>query len=220
MARKLLPLHAGPPSRSVDFIRSSLLRPSSDPSPEKLGAIIKTRRLLQTIIDQARFGDADCGYFLAELTAFLQKARTKLEVHNETFRENFPKLESARITTKKSSALRPLIQRLINEALARRRQLEVARGLRVGRFFPDPDNLLALPEFGNSPEAIDRWVRDLVYPQLKAMESELAADPKIAKIKKAWGQGGTFRVSRLKVQIKETVARIARNPPPYYFHIA
>jgi hypothetical protein len=220
MARKLLPRQLGAVSRSIDFIHSSLLLPSSDPSPAKLGALVQTRRLLQTIIDQARSGDADCGYFLAQLTAFLQKARTKFEVHNETFREDFPKLESARITTKKSSALRPRIERLISEVCARRRKLAVARELRVARFSPDPDNLLALPEFGDSQEAIDRWTWDVVYPYLKAIESELAADPEIAKIKKAWGQGGTFRVSRLKVLIKDTVARIARNPPPYYFHIA
>ena len=124
--------------------------------------------------------------------------------------QNSNRLESPR----KSSTLRPVIQRLISEACARRRKLALQRELGVPWFSRDPDNLLALPEFGNSPEAIDRWVRDLLYPQLKAMESELAADPKIAKIKKAWGQGGTFRVSRLKVQIKETVERIARNPPP------
>jgi hypothetical protein len=165
-------------------------------------------------------GDADCGYFLAELTAFLWKARTKFEVHNETFRKNFGKLESARVTTKKSSGLRPRIQRIINEACARRRRLAIARGLRLSQFFPDPDNLLALPEFGKSQDAIDRWVTNCVYPHLKSIESELAADPEIARIKKAWGRGGTFRVSRLKVQIEETVTRIAENPPPYYFDIS
>ncbi len=182
--------------------------------------MLEMRGLVQTVIDQARAGDEGCGYFLAELTAFLWKNREKLGVHNEAFRKNFSTLESARVTSRKSSPLRPLIQKIISETCVRRRQLSIAHASRLGQFFPDREGLLKLPEFGPSAGVAREWATKVVYPRLQLMEAELARDPEMAKIKKAWGLGGSFRISRLKVQINETVVRIAALPRSYFFNIA
>ena len=173
--------------QTLQFIQRSLRLPSSDESPDKPGALLEVRTLVQTIIDQTRAGDGECGYFLAELAVFLWKFRERFEVHNDIFRSTFAKLESSRPTTKKSSPLRALIYRIIRDARSERFNLDIARRLRVARFFPDHDKLLRLPEFGPSPEAINAWTCNVVYPRLRAMESELCKDPEISKIKKAWG---------------------------------
>ena len=207
-------------SRHIDFVHASLLLPSSDESPAKPGALLEVRKLVQTIIDQTRAGDAECGYFLAELAVFLWKFREKFAVRNDVFHATFARLESSRPTTKKSSGLRPLIHQIIREACTRRRELLIARELRVLRFFSDPDNLLRLPEFGKSPEAVKAWTTKLVYPRLISKEFELSKHPGMRKIGKAWTKDRRFRVSRLKAQIEETVRRIALLPQSYYFHIA
>src|SRR5439155_4027486 len=63
--------------QTLDFIQRSLRLPSSDESPDKPGALLEVRTLVQAIIDQTRAGDGQCGYFLAELAVFLWKFRER-----------------------------------------------------------------------------------------------------------------------------------------------
>ncbi len=209
--------HRGGVSRSVDYVASSLALPSGGDSPAKPGALLEVRDLVVAIDERAMADDFDCASFLAELTVFFSKRADKLSNASATFAKKFAALQSGRATTKKSSPLRPLISQIIRDGERQRHQLEISRVMCIGRFFPDPEKLLQLPEFGPSPEAIEAWATKLVYPRLKAMEPQLAADPQFQRIKKAYGFGGTFRVSRLRRLIRETVERIAAVPKFYYF---
>jgi len=67
--------------QTLQFIQRSLRLPSSNESPDKPGALLEVRTLVQTIIDQTRAGDGECGYFLAELAVFLWKFRERFEIH-------------------------------------------------------------------------------------------------------------------------------------------
>ena len=80
--------------------------------------------------------------------------------------------------------------------------------------------LLALPEFSADPKVVSEWTDKIVYPKLRSMQSELAEDPVIGRLKKALDENGKFHVSGLKPLIKQTVARIAALPTAYYFDIS
>ena len=80
--------------------------------------------------------------------------------------------------------------------------------------------LLALSEFSADPKVVSKWTDKIVYPKLRAMQSKLAEDPVIGSLKKALDENGKFHVSRLKLLIKQTVARIAALPKAYYFDIS
>ena len=72
-------------SRSIDYLRSSLINPDPADEAAKPGAVIELSELMIVAINQAASGDAECGYFLAELLAYLWKRRSRLDNNNETF---------------------------------------------------------------------------------------------------------------------------------------
>jgi hypothetical protein len=70
------------------------------------------------------------------------------------------------------------------------------------------------------PEVVSEWTDKIVYPKLREMRSKLAEDAIIGNLKKEFDENGNFQISRLKPQIKDTVARIAALPKAYYFDIS
>jgi hypothetical protein len=208
-------------SRSVDYLCSSLtdLKPADDMA--RLGAILELAELLKVAIEQAAVGDRECGSFLAELLGCLAKNRSRLSKANEAFSRSYARWESARTTTRKSSPLRSLIHRIIGTAMRDWRLQWLAREIPHSSLAIIPnETLLALPEFGPAPEVVNAWTEAVVYPELRAMESSLALDPVIGSLRKALDENGKFHVSRLKPLIRQTVARIAKVPPSYYFDIS
>ena len=63
----------GPPSRSIDYLRSSLVNPDPADEAAKPGSILEPLETAVVAINQTASGDAECGYFLAELLAYLWK---------------------------------------------------------------------------------------------------------------------------------------------------
>jgi hypothetical protein len=206
-----------PPSRHFDYLRSCL---AGKPGPSKFpkeAALLHVAGLVHLIVRQTLRGDKQCAYFLGELMPILEKQCPALEKANETFRKRFSTIESARFATSKRSRLRQIILRIITDARTEQRRLQRAQN------FPDllkgikpNEQLLALPELDNSPEAIEWWT-NIVYPRLRKMARRLAADPVIGNMKKAIDENGKFQISRLKPLIRQTVARIAAVPVVYYF---
>jgi hypothetical protein len=208
-------------SRSVDYLYSSLVNPDPDDEAAKPGAVIELSKLICVAIDQAKIGDPECGYLLAELLAYLSKNRHRLEAKNSTFRESYSRWESSRLATKKESGLRGLIHDIIMEASREKRLQVIAKLIPHSSLVIKRDKaLIALPEFGNSERAISAWTEVVVYPRLRAMQSELDKHPVIGNLPKAKDPNGKFRVSRLKPLIRQTVARIAAVPRSYYFRLA
>jgi hypothetical protein len=208
-------------SRSIDYLRLSLL--NQDPTDEaaKPGAVLELSELMVVAINQTAHGDAECGYFLAELLAYLWKRRSRLSDQNETFRKCYSTWESSRLATRSGSPLRPLIHAILDEAHRDRRVQQITKSIpKGGSIFKLNKTLLALPEFSADPKVVSEWTDKIVYPKLRAMQSELAEDPVIGNLKKALDDNGKFHVSRLKTLIKQTVARIAALPKAYYFDIS
>jgi hypothetical protein len=208
-------------SRSIDCLRSNLV--SADPSDEaaKPGAVLELSRLINVAIEETMKGDAPCGCLLAELYAFLSKNRHRLSAQNEIFEMMCSSWKSARLATKKESPLRALIHGIIMKVWRERKVHQITK--LIPHFSPGlkPDEaLIALPEFANSEQAISAWTEVVVYPRLRAMESELRKHPVIGNLPKALDPNGKFHVSRLKPVIQQTVARIAAVPRPYYFNLA
>jgi hypothetical protein len=176
--------------------------------------------LVHLIVRQTLRGDRVCGYFLGELVPLLAKQRPALEKSNETFRKRFSTIESARLATSKESRLRQLIHRIITEARAERRRLQIAKHLPDLLLVIKPnEQLRALPDLDTSQEAIDRWTDVVVYPRLRKMARKLSADPVIGTLSKALDENGKFQISRLKPLIRQTVGRIARLPVVYYSRV-
>jgi hypothetical protein len=210
-----------PPSRSIDYLRSSLTNPDPADEAAKPGAVLDLSTLLAVAIDQTAIGDPECGYFIAELLAHLWKRRSDLCKQNDTFRQCYLIWESSRVTTKKSSPLRPLIHAILAESHRNRRIQQIAKRIpHSALVIKRNKTLLALPEFSADPEVVSEWTDKIVYPKLRAMRSKLAEDPLIGNLKKALDKNGKFQISRLKPLIKQTVARIAKLPKSYYFDIS
>jgi hypothetical protein len=210
-----------PPSRSIDYLRSSLINPDPADEAAKPGAILDLSKLLAVAINQTASGDAECGYFLAELLAYLWKRRSDLADKNETFRRCYSKWESAHVGARRASPLCRLIHSILAEAHSDRRVQQIAKLIpRSSPMIKRNKTLLALPEFSADPKVASEWTDKIVYPKLRAMQSELAEDPVIGRLKKALDENGKFHVSRLKPLIKQTVARIAVLPKAYYFDIS
>jgi hypothetical protein len=208
-------------SRSIDYLRSSLI--NADPADEaaKPGSVLELSKLLVVAINQTAIGDAECGYFLAELLAYLWKRRSHLSEKNETFRRCYSRWESSHLATRRGSPLRPLIHSILAEAHRDRRVQQIAKLIpRSALVIKRNKTLLALPEFSADPKVVSEWTDKIVYPKLRAMQSKLAVDPVIGGLKKALDENGKFHVSRLKPLIKQTVARIAALPKAYYFDIS
>ena len=207
-------------SRSIDYLRSSLVNPDPADSAAKLGAVRELSELVQIAINQTETGDYECGYFLAELLAYLWKKRSNFSDKNETFRKCYSKWESSRLSTRRGSPLRPLIHAILAEARRERQFQEEAKVMpNSGLVVERNKTLLELPEFSADPKAVSEWTDKIVYPKLRAMQSKLAGDPVIGNLKKALDENGKFQLSRLKPLIKQNIARIAVLPETYYFDI-
>jgi hypothetical protein len=206
-------------SRSIDYLRLSLTNP--DPANEaKPGAIIDLSELMGVAIDQTANSDPECGYFLAELLAYLCKRKASLSEKNETFRKCYSKWESSRVATRRGSPLRPLIHAILAEAHRDRRTDQITKSIpKAASIFKVNKTLLALPEFSADPQVVSEWTDKIVYPKLRAMQSKLGENPVIGNLKKALDENGNFQISRLRPLIKQTVARIAALPKAYYFDI-
>ena len=210
-----------PPSRSIDYLRSSLINPDPADEAAKPGAILELSKLLVVAINQTVRGDAECGYFVAELLAYLWKRRSDLADKNETFRRCYSKWESAHVGTRRASPLRRLTHSILAEAQSDRRVQQIAKLIpRSSLVLKRNKTLLALPEFSADPKVVSEWTNTIVYPKLRAMQSELAEHPVIGNLKKALDENGKFQISRLKPLIRHTVARIAALPTAYYFDIS
>src|SRR5262245_14203553 len=208
-------------SRSIDYLRSSLIDPDPADEAAKPGAVVELSKLVNTAINQAATGDAECGYFLAELLAYLWKKRSNLSDRNATFRRAYSTWESSRLATRRGSPLRPLIHQILAEAHRDRRIQQVMKSIpRSALVMKRNKTLLGLPEFSANPEVVSEWTEKIVYPKIRAMHFELAADPVIGRLKKAIDENGKFQISRLKPLIEQTVARIAALPKAYYFDIS
>jgi len=207
-------------SRSIDYLRSSLINPDPADEAAKPGAIVELAELMVAAINQTASGDAECGYFLAELLAYLWKRRFRLAQNNETFRKCYSKWESSHTATTRGSALRQIIHGILAEAHRDRRVQQIAIGIPQSRLVIKRNKtLLALQEFSADPEVVSEWTDKIVYPKLQAMRAKLAEDSVIGNLKKALDENGKFQLSRLKPLIKQTVARIAALPKSYYFDI-
>jgi hypothetical protein len=208
-------------SRSIDYLRSSLINPDPADEAAKPGAIIHLSELMGVAIDQTGNGDPECGYFLAELLAYLCKRKASLSQKNETFRKCYSKWESSRVATSSGSPLRPLIHAILAEAHRDRRTDQITKLIpKAASILKVNKTLLALPEFSADPNVVSEWTDKIVYPKLQAMQSKLAEDSVIGNLKKALDENGKFHVSRLKPLIKQTVGRIAKLPKSYYFDIS
>jgi hypothetical protein len=218
-ARRPARQHGGV-SRHIDFVRSSLLLPSTDDSPAKPGAVLEVGKLIGVMIDQARAGDSECGYFLAELTVYLQRAKQALSNANPLFHETLTRLESGRDTTKRSSPLRPLIQCVIVDSIREKRLQEISKLIpEMSLVIKRNKTLLQLPEFSPEPAVVSTWTEKLVYPKLRSIEPQLKEHSIIGILPKALDENGKFHVSRLKTLIGETTARIAKLPKVYHFNL-
>jgi hypothetical protein len=207
-------------SRSIDDLRSSLINPDPADETAKPGAIADLSELVGVAIDQTAIGDPECGYFLAELLAYLSKKRANLSEKNETFRKCYLKWESSRVATRRGSPLRQLIHRVLAQAHWDKDVQELARYMPNSALVIKRNKvLLRLPEFSADPNVVSEWTDKIVYPKLRTMQSKLAGDPVIGNLKKAIDENGKFQISRLKPLIEQTVARIAALPKPCYFDI-
>jgi hypothetical protein len=183
-------------------------------------ALMEVAKLLKVVAQQAQRGDKECGYFLSEMLSMFWKTRDGLAKSNQTFRTYFSTMESAHFATGKESPLRRMIHRIIKQATAERRVLEITRHIPESSLVTKPnDRLLALPDLNDSEEAIDAWTNGVVYPRLRSMAPRLRRHPVIGKLRKALDKNGKFQISRLKPLTRQTVARIAALPPRYYFDI-
>ncbi len=162
----------GGPSRSIDYLRSSLISPDPADEAAKPGAIVNLSKLMAVAIDQTATGDPECGYFLAELHACLCKKMANLSAKNETFRKCYSRWESSRVASRRASPLRPLIHAILAEAHRERRVQQIAKYIpHSALVIKRNKTLLALPEFSGDPEAVSEWTNKLVYPKLRAMRA-------------------------------------------------
>ena len=207
-------------SRHLDYVHWCLARRSRGRLRRKAMALLEVAKLLHIVARQAQRGDKECGFFLGEMLPIFWKTRDGIAKANESFRICFSKMESAHFATAKDSPLRRMIHRIINQAKAERRVLEIAQEISESCLvIKSNDRLLALPDLNESEEAIDAWTDGIVYPRLRRNAARLRRHPIIGNLKKALDKNGKFQILRLKPLVRQTVARIAALPPRYYFDI-
>jgi hypothetical protein len=208
----------GPIPRDIDAIYSGLVARSN--THPNWTALSDVAQILRRTIQLAFRNNPGCGMLLGELLAFLWKKRLDLAEANYYFETEFSKLESARPATRKHSALRRLIEKIISDA-----QSAWLFFISTGDLSPvlsgiDPEELRSLPEFGSSEAALKIWTEVIVYPTLLRMEQKLRDDPEIGSLKKALDDNGKFHLSCLKPLIRQTVRRIATVPRAHYFDVS
>jgi hypothetical protein len=152
--------------RDIDAIYSGLIA-NGNTHPNRV-ALSDVAAIVRRAIEMTLEGDRGCGILLGELLAFLWKKRSDLAEANFNFEEAFLKLGSARPRTRKHSALRRLIQTIIEDAMSARIFLlfsdivsrpSMARPQDLSPTLSgiDSKELRALPEFGPSDESINAW---------------------------------------------------------------
>ena len=187
------------PSTTLDHIYSTLLKPSEPMSFEQPIALLEVAKLNRLVFQQGLAGDPNCGFFLAELLAFISKNLELLRRNNEAFRRFNADWTRARATTSKQPALRKLIHEVVSEAERRKWFLMVHKAMATPPHAIKPDKLLSdLPDLDPSPEVVQKWIDIVVYPHLRSIASELRNHPQIGNMKKALDKNGKFQVSRLK----------------------
>ena len=206
--------------RTIDYIQSCLLKKQRAAFPEKGAALLQVAEFIRVIADQALQGDADCGYFLGELSGTLHKSQETLANANETFRQRHAEIRSAHFATAKDSPLRARIERIIREAQREKRRQHILHHIPEVSIVLKPNKrLLMVPELTVSDEAVNAWTDVIVYPRLRQNQKELRALFDSGKLQKARDKNGKFQISRLKSLIRQTVARIAKLPRVYYFGV-
>lgn len=209
--------------RTIDYLQSCIRRNGRRQSFEKAEARLQVAELIRLVAAQALGGDPACGYFLAELLPALRKTEQTIAKTNATFRTKCAELHSAHFATAKDSPLRKMIDGILIQAKHERRRL---RGFL--QYVPEASilgekvnkQLLMLPEFCDSDEAVTAWTNVVVYPRLRRKHRQLRELFEAGKLQKARDENGKFQISRLKPLIRQTVARIAKLPPIYYFRVA
>jgi hypothetical protein len=187
-------------------------------------ALSEVAELIGLIAAQALRGDFQCGYFLAELLPALRKSEQTIAKTNATFRTKCAEIHSAHFATAKDSPLRKMIDDILIQAKRKWRRL------RYLQYIPEASStllekvskqLLMLPEFCDSDEAVTAWTNVVVYPRLRRKHRQLRELFEAGKLQKARDENGKFQISRLKPLIRQTVARIAKLPQQlYYFRVA
>lgn len=209
------------PSTSLERIYSTLRNPPEPMSHEKPTALLEVAKLNRLVFQQALEGDPNCGYFLAELFAFIAKNQNLLRRNNEAFRRFNAEWRQARATTSKQPALRKIIHEVVTQAELRRWFLSLGKAMSALGLEIEPDKALSdLPDLDASPEVVRKWTEIVVYPHLRSIEPQLRDHPQIGNMEKALDKNGKFQVSRLKPEATKVVARLAALPRPYYFDIS
>lgn len=209
-------------SRSLDFLISSIRSKPARNGEEDLKALalMDLTPALLAVVEQTRENDADCGYFLAELTSFLLKKAPNLALENNAFSDCYSKWRKVRTATTKNSALRTEVHGVILDAASRRRRYRIAQHMPgVADLYAKDEPLACLPELGDTPEIVEQWFSAVVYPELYKRRDDLERDAAIGRMKKAFDENGKFQLSRLKDEIRAIVARIAKLPRNSYFQI-
>jgi hypothetical protein len=213
------------PSVTLGHIYSTLLNPldpiSSEQQQARARALLEVAKLNRLVFQQALAGDPNCGYFLAELLAFISKNLELLRRKNEGFRRFNADWRRARATTSKQPALRKLIHEVLSEAELRRYCFSLRKFIPIPPERIKSDKLLSdLPDLDPSSEVVRKWIDIVVYPHLRSIKSQLRDDPRIGNMKKALDRNGKFQVSRLKPVATKIVARLAALPRSFYFDIS
>jgi hypothetical protein len=182
-------------------------------------AMADIAEIFRYVIQRALDGDSQCGTLLAETLAALSKNRAKLSNANWNFKYVLSDLEPVRIATSKRSALRRLIEKIIDDARSSIAWFLITNEITAPLKGVDPKEIRSLPEFGKSETSIDAWFKIIVYPTLKGMQRTLRDDPEIGQLEKAI-QSGSFQVSSLRPLIRQTVARVAKMPRGHFIDIS
>ena len=208
-------------SRSIDYLASCLTEePSSEKFPKE-AALHELGALVRITYDQARMGDAACGYFLGELLSVIGKKSSELARQNKAFAAVRSEWKSARIASAKDSALREYVYKIVVNAVSRRRRYTLLQLIPGAEdLYPEDKALLKLPELKPSKRAVDAWMKRVVYPRLRRMKEQLDADPRIAKVKRFHDVNTKLQPSRIKKDARDAIRRVAQLPKSYYFHSA
>ncbi len=207
--------------RTIDYLHSCLRRKGRPQSVEKGAALSQVAELIRLVAAQALRGDPECGYFLAELLPALGKSERTIAKANGTFRNKPAEIHSAHFATAKDSPLRKMIDNILIQVQRERRLHGILQHIPEASVLGKVNKqLLMLPEFCDSDEAVNAWTNVVVYPHLWSKHRQLRELFEAGKLQKARDENGKFQISRLKPLIRQTVARIAKLPRTYYFRVA
>jgi hypothetical protein len=208
-------------SRSIDYLGSCLTAEPGSKKFPKEAALHDLAALVRITYDEARKGDSACGYFLGELLSVVGKKSSELARHNNAFTAARSKWKSARIASAKDSAVREYVDKILANAISRRRRYAILQLIPgAADLYPEDKPLSKLPELKPSKRSVDAWMDRVVYPELRRMKDQLDADPRIAKVDRFHDVNTKLQPSRLKKDARDAIRRVARLPKSYYFHSA